>query len=97
LDLTCEALDRTLFTDRRVIDAVKQRGYIPFRADCTSPPDEMFKGFLRDVGWGGNATIVVFRGPKNEGGVVLQVDRTRKFITAEDLLDAMNPRGKAKE
>lgn len=90
-DLTCVLLDRTLFTDRRVIDAIKRLGYVPLLADCSSPPDEELNGFLKEVGWSGNATIVVFRGPKNEGRVVLQLDRARKFISAEDLLDTMKP------
>jgi hypothetical protein len=90
-DLTCEALDRTLFTDRRVIDEIKQRKYISLRADCSKPPDEMVKGFLRDVGWVGTATVVVFRGPKNQEPVVLRVETAHKSISPEDLLDAMKP------
>jgi hypothetical protein len=88
-DLTCEVLDRTLFTDRRVIDAITQRKYIPLRADCSKAPDEMLKGFLRDVGWVGTATVVIFRGPNSEDPVVLRVDSTRKLISPENLLDAM--------
>ena len=96
-DLTPEILDRTVFTDRRVIDAVKQLKYIPLRADFTHPSAEI-EGFLRDVGGRpGEATIVVFHGPKGEAPILLQIKNASKFISTGDLLDAMKPGGKAKK
>ena len=95
-DATCALLDRTLFADKHVINAIKKQEYVPLLADCTNPSEDL-KGFLREVGWAGNATIVVFRGPEKEDPIVLQVNGSRKRISAEDLLDAMKPRKKAKE
>ena len=64
-DVTFKILDRTLFTDRRVIDAINQLEYVPLRANFTQPTKEI-EGFIREVGGRlGEATIVVFRGPKN--------------------------------
>lgn len=52
----------------------------------------------RDVGGRlGEATIVVFRGPKDEASIVLQMKSASKLISTGDLLDAMKPGGKAKK
>ncbi len=89
-DLNCAVLDRTLFANTRVVEAIQQREYIPLRADCTTRPvDEDLKSFLRQVDWDGNATVVVFSGAKNKKPVVLQQNRAHKNISAEELLDAM--------
>lgn len=90
-DVTPQILDRTLFTDRRVIEAIKQLKYSPLRADFTNPSEEI-SSFLRDLAARpGEATIVVFRGPKNENPIVLQMESALKFISVEDLLDAIQP------
>jgi hypothetical protein len=96
-DTTCAVLDRTLFADRRVIEAIKRLEYIPLRADFTNPSEEI-KGFLREVaGRLGEATIVVFRGPRDEDPIVLQMDSSLEFISAVDLLDAMKRGRKAEQ
>jgi hypothetical protein len=70
--------------------------YVPLRADFTHPSEEI-EGFLRGVGGRpGEATIVVFHGPEDEAPIVLQVKNATKSISAEDLLDAMKFKGKAK-
>ncbi len=95
-DVTPKILERTLFRDKRVIDAVNQLEYVPLRADFTKPSKEI-EGFLRDVGARpGEATIVVFHGPNDQIPIVLQMKSASKFISTADLLDAIKPAGKGK-
>jgi len=96
-DVNSQILEHRLFTDKRVIDAVKQLEFVPLHAHFTNPSKDI-EGFLRDVGGRtGEATIVVFHGPNDQAPITLQINNASKSISTGDLLDAMKRRGEGKD
>ncbi len=96
-DVTSRILERTVLTDRRVIEAVNQLEFVPLRADFTDLSKEIDR-LLRDVGARlGEATFVVYPGPKKVAPIVIQSKSASEFISTSDLLDALKRARKANE